>query len=134
MSLQGQISWGKEGFWWRWSLREKSSLSQGEITLLFGKRTVHENRCSCKAKSRGEKKVSGGQVVVQRGREFHQQAPSSREQFFAVAEVSPRAKRRANPHWSRLGYLAPIQLLHALLVGVVAEALARNRQAAQFCR
>ena len=34
----------------------------------------------------------------------------------------------------RLGYLAPIQLLHALLVGPVAKALARTRQAAQFQR
>ncbi len=33
-------------------MREKSSLSQGEITLLFGKRTVREGYCSCKAKFR----------------------------------------------------------------------------------
>ena len=48
-------------------MREKRSLSQGEIALPFGKRTVRENRRSCKAKSRGEKNASGGLVVAQRG-------------------------------------------------------------------
>jgi hypothetical protein len=40
----------------------------------------------------------------------------------------------ANRHWSRPSYLAPIQLLHALSVGSVAEAPARTRLAAQFNR
>ena len=35
----------------------KSSLSQGEITPPFGKQQVCGERCSCKAKSRGEKKA-----------------------------------------------------------------------------
>jgi len=38
------------------------------------------------------------------------------------------------PCWRRLGYLAPIQLLHALSVGVIAKALTRTRQAPQHDR
>jgi len=115
-------------------LRGKSSLFQVEIALLFGKQIVREERCSCKAKSHGEKKASGDPVVAQRGREFHEQAPSSREQFFAAADVSQRARRRANPRCTRPGYRRAFRLLHALVVGSVAESLARIRPAGELSR
>ncbi|MCP4198521.1 MAG: hypothetical protein GY762_15345 [Proteobacteria bacterium] len=40
----------------------------------------------------------------------------------------------ANRYWSRLRYLARLQHLYALLVGSVAETLARTHVAAQFNR
>ena len=40
--LQGQVSRGKEGFWWSGRCGGWQVFRQGEITPLFGKRTVRE--------------------------------------------------------------------------------------------
>ncbi len=57
-------------------------------------------------------KASGGLVIAQRGREFHEQVPSSWGSVFRGSGGFAKSKGRANPHWSRLGYLALIQRFH----------------------
>jgi hypothetical protein len=52
-------SYNRKGQGWQFFL-----LLGVEIALPFGKQIVREKRCSCKAKSRGKKKASGGLVVA----------------------------------------------------------------------
>jgi len=72
---------------------------------------------------------------VEAGSEFDGRSRGRRVKCGIVSGVVGKVKEAAlTPCWRRLGYLARFQRFHALLVGTVTEALARNRQAPQHER
>ncbi|RLI53967.1 MAG: hypothetical protein DRP09_14350 [Candidatus Thorarchaeota archaeon] len=112
----------------KWFGAKSKKFAMGPMVLRENRRRAN-NFCLFR-----ERKCAGEPVGSKRGADLS----ASRESVEGNApwEQVDWAKAQATltTCWRRLGYLPPIQVLHALSVGAVADALTRTRQAPQHDR